>query len=252
MRASGRGNPIRLFAPELTVVVAPDKPVTGVVRDEATRTPLAGVRVSGASLTGEIGQGSFHFHAWPTPATTTDKEGRFTLRGLSKAKAYILVADPEEGSEHLHRFDQVEDTTGFDPIMSGFSLPRGVVLTGRVTDAVTGAGVASRVFYRPLEKNDHLFGGYGPPDYPAPWHWGRDTKTDMEGRYKITVAAGVGVVNFRLRRVVRRTQATSRKSTMDRGLEVRSLSNGRPGGCITGYMHAYKVITPRRDRKATG
>jgi len=255
MRASGRGNPIRLFAPELTVVVAPDKPVTGVVRDEVTGTPLAGVRVSGASLTTDIGQGSFHFHAWPTPATTTDKEGRFILRGLSKAKAYILVADPEEGSEHLHRFDQVEDTTGFDPIISGFSLPRGVVLTGRVIDAKTGAGVASRVFYRPLEKNDQLFDGYGPPDYPAPWHWGRDTKTDMEGRYKITVAAGVGVVNFQAYGgSYERAQAT--KQEIDDGIVDPKFGHfrtvGQGGMYNPGYMHAYKVITPAAaDRKAT-
>ena len=255
MRASGRGNPMRLYSPDLTVVVAPDKPVTGVVRDEATGNPLSGVRVAGASLTGDIGSGSFHFHAWPTPATTTDKEGRFTLRGLAKAKAYVLVADPEEGTEHLHRFNQVEDTTGFDPITTGFSLPRGVILTGRVTDAATGAGVPSRVFYQPLAKNDQLYGGYAPPDYPAPWHRGRDTKTDIEGRYKITVATGTGVINFQAYGGSYQ-RASRTQQEIDDGIVDKQFGYfrtvGQGGYFNPEYMHAYKVISPAaKERTAT-
>jgi hypothetical protein len=83
----------------------------------------------------------------------------------------------------------VADTEGLAAVNSDIDLPRGVILTGRVTDAVTGAGVPSRVFYRPLQKNALLdkFPAYGPPDLPAPWHRGRDSKTDSDGRYKITV-----------------------------------------------------------------
>jgi Sigma-70, region 4 len=244
-RAGAPSNPLRLHAPDFSMVVGPDKPVTGVVRDEATGAPLAGVRVAGASMTTEIGFGAFWFHAWPTPITTTDKDGRFTLRGLAKARAYVLLADPDEGTQHLHRFDQVEDTTGFDLITTGFSLPRGVVLTGRVTDAVTGAGVPSRVFYRPLEKNDQLYGGYGPPDYPAPWHRGRDTKTDMQGRYKITVANGVGVVNFQAYGGnYERARATQKE--IDDGIVDKQFGHfravGQGGMYNPEYMHAYKVI----------
>src|SRR5262249_55376999 len=168
--------PLRLYPPNLTLAVNPDKPITGVIRDEATKAPLPGIRVAGAAH-GDIQFGSYLFHAWPTPYATTDKNGKFTLRGLAKAKAYILVADPEEGTEYLHRFGSISDTTGFETITAGIDLPRGVVVTGRVTDAQTGAGAPSRVFYRPLQKNQLLdrFSGYDPPDLPAPWHRGRDT-----------------------------------------------------------------------------
>ncbi|HKB04377.1 MAG TPA: sigma-70 family RNA polymerase sigma factor [Gemmataceae bacterium] len=255
MRASGRGSSVRLYAPEFSLVVGPDKPIAGVVRDGPTGTPLSGVRVTGASLTGDIGQGRLNFHAWPTPSTRTDKDGKFTLRGLAKARAYVVVADPEEGTEHLHRFDQVEDTVGFDPIATGFSLPRGVILTGRVTDAKTGQGVASRVFYRPLENNDQLYGGYGPPDYPAPWHHGRDTKTDMQGRYKITVAPGAGVVNFQAYGgSYQRAKATQKE--IDDGIVDKQFGHfrtlGQGGMFNPEYMHEYRVIRPAAaDRKAT-
>ena len=54
------------------------------------------------------------------------------------------------------------------------------------------------MFYRPLAVNNLLprFSGYAPPDFPAPWHRGRDTKTDVNGRYKLTVMPGAGVVNL--------------------------------------------------------
>ena len=249
--------PNRLYPVKFDLVVNPDKPITGVVRDADTAAPLAGVRVIGASMVTELQLqfGSYLFHAWPTPGATTDKDGRFTLRGLAKGRAYILVADPEEGAEHLHRFDLVDDTIGFEPIKTGFSLPRGVVLTGRVTDAATGAGVASRVFYRPLETNELLYGGYGPADYPAPWHRGRDTKTDLDGRYKITVAAGRGVVNIQTYGGnYERARATQKE--IDDGIVDKKLGHfrtlGQGGMFKPEYMHAYKVVNfGAKERTAT-
>jgi RNA polymerase sigma factor (sigma-70 family) len=253
----GPKTPMRLYPPNLDVVVNPDKPITGIVRDEETQKPLAGVRVSGASMVGKLLFGSYHFHAWPTPNTTTDAAGKFTLRGLAKAKAYILVADPEEGTEHLHRFAHVEDTTAFTPITTGFSLPHGVVVTGRITDAKTGAGVASRVFYRPLLINDQLdkFGGYDPPDYPAPWHRGRDTKTDMEGRYKITVMPGAGVINFQTYGGSYQTARATQKE-IDDGIVDKQFGHfrtiGQGGMFNPEFMQAYNVIRPNaKDRTAT-
>jgi RNA polymerase sigma factor (sigma-70 family) len=192
--------PLRLYPPDFTLAVSPDKPVTGVVRDAVTKAPLAGVRVYGTSvLGGEIPQGAYLFHAWPEATTTTDPAGRFTLRGLAKGKVYSVVADPEEGAPHLHRFAGVRDTAGFAPAEATIDLHRGVVLTGRITDAVTGAGVLSRVFYRPLRKNDlqGQFPGYvyDQDAFPAPWHRGRDTISDADGRYKITVMPGAGLVH---------------------------------------------------------
>jgi RNA polymerase sigma factor (sigma-70 family) len=241
-------SPLRLYPPELSLVVAPDKPMTGVVRDEKTKAPVPGVRVMGTSRVGELPQGSYLFHAWPTPAAFTDKEGRFTLRGLAKAPAYILVADPNEGTEHLHRFAEVADTDGFAALTCDLTLPRGVVLTGRVTDEGTGAGAPSRVFYRPLEQNALLdqYPGYNPPGLPAPWHRGRDTKTDPDGRYKITVMPGAGVVHvqaFGAYRTARATQQEIEEGIVDRQFgHFRTVGQG--GMYNPEFMSAYKVIRP--------
>jgi len=234
-----------------------------VVRDEATKAPLARVRVTGAALVDLPPHlGRLLFHAWPTPTTTTDKAGRFSLRGLAKARAYVLVADPDEGTEHLHRFAWVKDTMGFGPQTTVISLPRGVVLSGRVTDAATRAGVPSRVFYRPLEKNDLLpqFSGYGPPDLPAPWHRGRDTKTDLDGRYKLTVMPGAGVVCFQAYGAGAKgtgyQKARATKEEIDDGIVDGKFGHfrtvGQGGLYNPEYMDAYKVIRPAvTDRTAT-
>jgi RNA polymerase sigma factor (sigma-70 family) len=253
-------SPLRLYPPNFSLVVAPDKPVTGVVRDEKTRRPLRGVRVAGASLVSLLEGGDFHvtpflFHVWPTPAAVTDAEGRFTLRGLAKAPAYILVADPDEGTEHLHCFASVRDTDGFAAVNCDIDLPRGVILTGRVTDAVTGAGAPSRVFYRPLEKNVLLdqFPGYGPPDLPAPWHRGRDTKTELDGRYKITVMPGAGVLlvqAFGAYQTARTTKQEINEGIVDPRLGFfRAVGQG--GMFRPEDMSAYQVISPAAtDRTA--
>jgi hypothetical protein len=246
-------SPLRLYPPNLRLVVDPDKPVTGVVRDAATAAPVPGVRVAGTSSVSEVQFGHYHFHAWPTPTTVTDKDGRFTLRGLAKAKSYVLVADPDEGAGHLHQFARADDTIGFEPLTAGFALPRGVVVSGRVTDAATGAGVPSRVFYRPLESNDLVSDGYSPPDLPAPWHHGRDAKTDMDGRYKITVAPGGGVLNVQTYGgSYERARATQKE--IDDGIVDKQYGHfrtvGQGGNYNPEYMHAYRVVRLKAAERA--
>jgi hypothetical protein len=115
--------------------------------------------------------------------------------------------------------------------------------------------VASRVFYRPLLNSDQVPDGYDPPDLPAPWHWGRDTKTDMDGRYKITVAAGAGVVNFQAYGGnYERAKATQKE--IDDGIVDKQFgafrTRGQGGMYNPEYMNAYKIIGPKPDdRTAT-
>jgi len=106
-----------------------------------------------------------------------------------------------------------------------------------------------------LAKNDQLYGGYGPPDYPAPWHRGRDTKTDLQGRYKITVATGPGVVNFQAYGGnYERARAT--QNEIDDGIVDKQFGHfrtlGQGGMFNPEYMHVYKVVDfGAKERAAT-
>jgi RNA polymerase sigma factor (sigma-70 family) len=251
--------PLHLYPPEFTLALSPDKPVTGVVRDAVTKAPLAGVRVCGTSAMENIAFGSYLFHAFPEVTATSDSKGRFTLRGLAKARVYSIVADPAEGAPHLHRFLSVHDTVGFAPAEATLDLHHGIVLTGRITDAATGTGVRSRVFYRPLDRNSLLdrFPGYvyEQDAFPAPWHHGRDTITEADGHYKITVMPGAGV--FHVQALgdepgsflnTRYLTARATKQDITDGIVDGQLgffhTIGQGGMYNPEYMHAFRVIHP--------
>jgi hypothetical protein len=133
----------------------------------------------------------------PDIATTTDAEGKYVLDGLPLSKKYVVLAAPKPGEGLVHRFAALKgDVLGGAPVRADFDLPRGVVLTGRLTDRKTGKGVFGQVFYRPLWSNkwveDH-------PDYAfpgiAPAYTDADGFTDEDGRFKLTVLPGPGVLH---------------------------------------------------------
>jgi RNA polymerase sigma factor (sigma-70 family) len=187
-RPAGEGQ-VSLSGPELSVALAEGKPIVGTVRDARTKQPLAGVRVIGYTPDRPM-------HWWWQPVeTVTDAQGYYELDGLSKTAKQIVLCDPGPGATHMHRFDEVADTAGFDPITHDTELHRGVVVSGRVTDKATGRPVKARVVYSPLITNGHF---NTTPGYAAPrtqlnlWIDSREMMTDADGRYRLTALPGLG------------------------------------------------------------
>src|SRR5262249_52905725 len=92
------------------------------------------------------------------------------------------------------------------------------------------------------------------PDLPAPWHRGRDTKTDLNGRYRITVMPGAGVVHFQTYGSFERTRAAQKD--IDDGIIDKQFGHfrttGQGGMYNAEWMNAYKVIRPAAtERTAT-
>jgi hypothetical protein len=187
-----------VVGPEFTLPLAPSKLITGVVRDEAKK-PLAGAHIRGqVDLNDDI-----RLNGWlilPEVETITDAEGRYTLDGLPKGKNYLLAASPQAGDGIVHGFiSRRDDAAGTTPIRGDFDLPRGVVLTGRITDSKTGKGVRGYVFYRPLESNpwedEHPIAGS--PGI-APWVSDMGSWTDVEGRFRLTAEPGAGILHVQV------------------------------------------------------
>jgi len=234
------------------VVVAPSQPVAGVVRDATTREPVAGVRVAGY---GEGRQAAWWAH--PVEAVT-DAQGRYRLDGLGKVAKRVLVFDPPAGSPHLYRFAEVTGAGGFEPLALDVELVRGVVVSGRLTDRVTGRPARGRVFYESLRVNDEYARtpGYAfPRDDPHAPHLARsvDGYTDVEGRYRVTVLPGPGVLFVQAsdggtasdRYVHPKVAAADRDPklfTMEFGGYFRTY--GRGGFFPMESLHAYGVIRP--------
>jgi RNA polymerase sigma factor (sigma-70 family) len=131
------------------VVIAPTKPVVGVVRDRTTHKPLAGVTVHTRLISGSDG-----FHE-DLIRVTTDRDGRYRIVGLPKGQGNQIVARPAD-LPYLPAIERVPDTPGLEPVTVDFALQRGVWAKGRVTDKATGKTVASGIEYFALSDNPHL------------------------------------------------------------------------------------------------
>ncbi|MFO0807829.1 MAG: sigma-70 family RNA polymerase sigma factor [Gemmataceae bacterium] len=135
-----RGNIVYwpLSHPDPLVIVEPDKPVRGVVRDAATGQPRPGTRVELYSLDRNPAESM--------PTATTDAAGRYEVRGFPKAKQYSVVAWGDAADGYLSNTAGADDTPGHEPVVIDVPVAKGVVVTGRVTDAATGKPL--RVFAR--------------------------------------------------------------------------------------------------------
>jgi hypothetical protein len=176
-----------VHGPDFTVTAAPGRPVSGVVREQGTGRPLAGVRVVDYLEDG--------LHLYPLEATT-DAAGQYRLDGLPKRAQHTLAFAPGEGGPHLTRFVEVPDAEGLAPVTLDVELVRGVVVTGRVTDRATGRPVHALVSYEPLKTNEFFerTPGYDLPESYRGFRPDGGTTTDADGRYRLTALPGAGVL----------------------------------------------------------
>jgi beta-lactamase regulating signal transducer with metallopeptidase domain len=150
----GFADRIPIFGPDFTFEAAPTRPIVGTVRDADTGQPLAGFTVESSIIAGMLGT---------DPAgglrTVTDVRGRYRLVGLPKgsgrgrAASNQIAAVPNAEQPYFIQFVEVPDTPGLAPVTLDITMKRGVWITGRVTDKMTGKPVPSRVMYFPFRAN---------------------------------------------------------------------------------------------------
>jgi beta-lactamase regulating signal transducer with metallopeptidase domain/protocatechuate 3,4-dioxygenase beta subunit len=143
-----------LYGSEFTYQAAPTQPVVGTVRDASSGAPLAGVTIESRSVAGvpRALDGILR--------TVTDAQGNYRLLGMPKgnggsdqANAIGVLPNEEQPYFMLNRV-RVPETAGLNPTRLDFKLTRGVWVTGRLTERVTGAPyVPSRLEYIPSASN---------------------------------------------------------------------------------------------------
>jgi protocatechuate 3,4-dioxygenase beta subunit len=170
-----------LYGPTLNYVATPAKPIVGRVREAVSGRPIAGANV-GAGIAYSSGV-----------SATTDSGGRFHLDGMPKQKDYSLFVRPPSGSPLIGRLIRFVDTEGLQPLTADVELVRGSIISGRIIDRSNGRGVSSNIHFYSL-PDESVAGKTG---------IGRDRQSDFgtttgpDGRFRLPVVAGPGVLTVR-------------------------------------------------------
>jgi RNA polymerase sigma factor (sigma-70 family) len=184
-RAAGHGLAQRKLSPgreklEATLTLSPERPLRGQLVDLQGQS-AAGVRVRvatlGKSVNGE--PAGVHFFtppsdlaAWP-PSVTTDRQGRYVIRGLSEAEHGTLTVTDERFAPLWIPFGPLQEDKEVNR-----ALAPAQVVQGRVLAADTGKPVPHALLT--IYSADEEFGN----------HFGLGGKTDAEGRYRISANSG--------------------------------------------------------------
>ncbi len=151
MMLRGQLVPFIMYGTDFDHLGLPTRMIVGVVRDQETGKPMAGVRINGHPE-GRPGESRVE--------AITDAQGRYQLRGLSKADRYELFAWPGDFSVYIPGGKEVTGGEGLATVEADFEMIRGVEIRGRVTDKVTGKPVRAGVRYVPLRGNRHPGAAY--------------------------------------------------------------------------------------------
>ncbi len=163
--------------------------ITGIVRDDETKKPIAGAIVASEALDGVVTASGGYLSA------TTDAEGRYRLDGLSRNRR-ITVTATRPNSDYLPTDIEVGRPGTMEPVHEEITLKRGVWAVGRAFNIKTGQPVAATLFYTPFQSNEFAQktrrsgSSEFVDDIPA-------GHTDDEGRFRIPILPGHGVIALR-------------------------------------------------------
>jgi hypothetical protein len=175
----------------------------------------------------------------------TDAAGRYTLVGLANVDCELTFG--VVGPAYLMLSRTVRPTPGLAPATLDMQMVKGTVVTGRVTDKVTGKPVRGGIRYATLSGNKHLLGlpgkdihGQGAMSYSL----------DDDGRFRFVAPPGPGIIVVQAREQTAYPMA--RILPRDRGkpylrkeggLGEVFISSSSVFNPLSSY-HAYRLIDP--------
>ncbi|MFL5339427.1 MAG: sigma-70 family RNA polymerase sigma factor [Gemmataceae bacterium] len=230
----------RLYGPDFSVTLGPTKPIFGRITQAGTDAPLAGIGVTGYA--NDFRDNSVH--------AKTEAQGRYKLTGLRKAPSYQLMFGAGPDRPLIAAMTTVSDTEGLVPLAADFQMIVGVVLTGRVTDQVTGKPVSGQLAYEPLVDNKYFSKIPGVDFYRmgvTRYH------IDKDGRFRLVALPGSGVVHVTARDeqnyyTMAKLDPADQDKVFERdgGMGTVFLTAGQRIESIS-YSNAYKLIDPKPD-----
>src|SRR5439155_10735924 len=131
-------------------LAVPCRPVVGTVTDKDTGTPIPGAIIESYVIKGS------DVAARDSHRAVADKEGRYKLLGMPKGDGHQIRIKPPADQPYLTTVARVADGPGLEEVTVDVKLKRGVWITGKVTDKVTGKPVPSWIQYAVFGDNPNL------------------------------------------------------------------------------------------------
>jgi RNA polymerase sigma factor (sigma-70 family) len=179
---------ITVYGARSRIVVPPGRVVRGVIRDQKSGQPLAGVKVRSKRFSdGKTSMTDLLHHG------TSDASGIYQLSGFPQGAGNEILAVAPGGSPYLPAGIKLEAPPGLGGIERDIAMTRGILVEGRVIDAVTKRPVRASISYHADVKNPHLSEAPGFREIPPPFY-DLQTETDAEGRFKCAALPGPGVL----------------------------------------------------------
>jgi RNA polymerase sigma factor (sigma-70 family) len=226
----------------IEVIAMPTKPVEGVLRALDTGKPLAGVVVYGVTVSND----ELHYDYKGEVRAVSDRQGRYRLLGLPKARKYRIEVHPAKDQPYLMTERVVGDTEGLKAISLNIDLRRGVRVRFRLIDKGTGRPVRGLVQYRLLEDNKHF--------REAPhWLYGPRPRAedDKDRFFNLVVFPGPGVIVAKAGHDSGILYLRARFTPAD--LKARPALNQAllvfGGGSDAVYSHAYRLLDTTDTKK---
>jgi hypothetical protein len=131
-------------------VARPTRPIVGVVRDQDSGRPLAGVKVESCRFA------DFSMFNHNIIQTVTNAEGKYRLVGMPNGRGNMIMLTPRADQPYLPALKEVDDRLGLEPVTADVALKRGIWIEGRVTDQASGRPVRGLLHYYARAANPHL------------------------------------------------------------------------------------------------
>jgi hypothetical protein len=151
---------VQVYGPSFDLRVDRAHTFSGVVREADTGRPVKGAQV-------------YYSQDGYSGGATTDDEGRYRIIRQDDLDHLWLAARPPDGSLLLGLAREYQGTRSHGEVVADFSLPRGVVVSGRAVERATGKPMLAtrhegchgpgpimggRIWYRPLVGNSSVDG----------------------------------------------------------------------------------------------
>jgi hypothetical protein len=215
--------------------VAPARPVEGVVWDLDTGKPIAGATVRCRIETP---------YDWDPEyiIATTDAAGRYRLVGHPRQSPCWILASAPAGSAYLPVIKLLGAAVAGQPAKLDFALKRGLIISGRITDKITGKPIQAEVKYFPLADNPFL---RGVEKYPK----SSTTSSSKDGSYCLVGLPGPGIVAAQLDQSIRGRYLVGRGADLIKGYDRKLKGFASKGENV--YASQYSALAGIEPRETT-